>query len=483
MNNKAVISGIRWTLITSILRRIITLILFYFIAKWLSKEDLGVFREYSIIMAFMALVSFLSLDYHYIIEQRRDKTSLTALWQITFIASIIGFILLNIGSSLIGYIYKSDILGKLFSYTSIFFVVEMFRRAVRSVATKRLQFKEMAVAETINVIFYSLVSILALYFVRTIWVFLIVFYLGNMVELIYLWKCNQAEISKTIKNSFSITRRKVLSLTWKANRAFLTQATAVSIFNQISTNAPILLLGLIIKPELIGLYYFSSQIIGIPAGMFTNAINQVFFPVFAGKKDGDIGNMSTRYIRLVGYIGMPSLLVFSFIMTFVVGWLFQDKWDEAIPLIMPLFVLFGTGLYCAPLGGVPFIKRKPNWELNWNIGSLIIKMIAMYIGLQTSFVMAIWLYAIASAISNIYFYFMAMVLVQQKLSDTFGNMGSSFIPTLLLSTVIIVTTNLHIWLAITSVLLSYCVLLFAMNLLSKGVLLSDIRMLTRRAKD
>ena len=455
-----------------------TLILFYFIAKWLTKADLGVFREYSIIMGFVTLVGLLSLDFHYIIEQKKTASGLFALWQLTVITSVVGFILLSLGAGLLGLVYKSEILAKLFRYTSVFFIVEVLRRTVRSIATKRLQFKEMAVAETLNVVFYSIVSLAALYFYRSIWVFLIVFYLGNTVELLYLWLRNNDIICKVLRNLFSKGKSRLLLMTLCVYRTFLTQATLVSVINQVASNAPILILGLMVNPMLIGLYFFASQLIGVPVGMFTTAINQVFFPVFAGKKDGDIGNMSSRYVRLVGSLGLPLLLVFSFVTIYATDWLFGGKWNEAIPLIMPMFILFGSGLYCTPLGGIPFIKRKPSWELFWNIGGLVLKVGAMFIGLRQSFELAIWLFAIAGAVTHLAFYVIAMLLVRQNLFDTMLKVLGSLIPTLILSGLIFFVMHLQPWIAIVSVVLGCGALWTGLNMISKGMLISDLRMLT-----
>ncbi len=483
MNKNVVISGIRWTFITSVLRRVLTLILFFFIAKWLTKEDLGLFREYSIILAFVSAISLLSLDFHYIVEQQRKITGLIALWQITLIAAILGFIILSLGAGLIGNIYHSNTLVKLFRYTAVFVIVETLRSGVRAIATKQLRFKALAIAETLNVVFYSVVSMAVLYFYRSLWVFLIVFYLGNLIELVYLWHMNRKVIAGISRKMFDQSKSRLLCLTLTAHRSFLAQATLVSVFNQVSSNAPILILGMMVNPVLIGLYFFASQLIGVPVGMFTNAIHQVFFPVFAGKQDSDISNMSSRFIRLVGYVGMPLLLAFSFVIMYAVGWLFNGKWDDAIPLIMPVFLIFGTSLYCTPLGGIPFVKRKPGWELVWNMCSLGIKVAAMLVGLRVSFEMAVWLFAIASVVTNIAFYLMSMVLVQQKPAKTMLQVLYSLIPSGCLAILIIFAERLQSWMAVTIVVLGSGVLLLIVNYVSKGLLAPDIKMLLHFERD
>jgi len=475
MDKKQVLSGIRWTLITSILRRILTFVLFYFIARWLSKEDLGVFRTYSLILGFVAVTGILSLDYHYVIEERQKNVSLIALWQISIIAGVLCFFIITFGAGFLGSLYKSVMLGRTFQYASIFLIIEFLRRTVRSVATKRMQFKELAMAETYNVLFYSVVSIIALYFVRSVWVFLIVFYLGNLLETIYLWLVNRSLIQGKLHKH--LTRKLLLCRVIKKHRSFISFATLVAIINQISGNAPILILGLLVKPDYLGIFYFASQLVGVPVGMFTAAINQVFFPVFAGTKDGDIGNMASRYLRLVGNLGLPLLLLFSVILMYLIGWLFGSKWDEAVSYVPLMFVLFGSSLYINPIGGIPFVKRKPSWELTWNIFAFVIRIGAMMLGLQTSFFMAILAFAAASAVTNIAFYLMSMHLIKIDLFASTKQVLISLIPTMMYAVFILLIRSLQPLAVLSLSLLGCGILLCAINLVSNGLLKADIKQL------
>jgi O-antigen/teichoic acid export membrane protein len=475
MNKSHVLSGIRWTLVTSVFRRMLTLVLFYFVARWLTKEDLGIFRTYCLILGLVSTFGTLSLDFHYIIEQKKSHTGLLALWQMAAVSSGLGIILLTALSGVIGILYKSPVLGNLFLYTSVFLLSEILRKTVRAMAARRQQFRELALAETYNVALYSVLSVLALYFIRSVWVYVVIFYLGNLLEAIYLWSKNSDAVKRTL--AILIKQRKVLSLSLYRFRAFLTQATLVSVVNLFSGNAPILLLGLMIEPVYLGVYFFASQLIGVPVGMFNTAVNQVFFPVFAGKKDGDITAMAARYLRLVGNLGLPLLLLFTYVMMLAVSWLLGDKWSDAIPLLPAMFLLFGSSFYSNPIGGIPFIKRKPSWELTWNVASLVIKSGAMLWGLRYSFETAIWAFAIAAAVTAIAFYLMSMHLVKLRFSSALRNVLVSFLPVLVYTPVLIVISRMSGLLSVVMAVAAGGLLLAGLNVISKGKLKADIRMI------
>jgi lipopolysaccharide exporter len=473
MGKSHILSGIRWTLVTSIVRRLLTLILFYFIARWLSKEDLGVFREYSLILGLVSIISTISLDYNYIIEQRNFKTGIVALWQAAFIGSVIGIILLSLCSGLIGMLYGSTVLAKLFSYTSLFIVTENIRRSARAVAARNKQFRELAMAETWNVVFYSILSFAALYFFRSVWVYVVIFYLGNVLEAVYLWRLNSVTIQRAV--SLLIKRKEVFCATLKRFRGFISQATLFSVVNQFSGNAPILIMGMIVEPVYAGLYFFASQLIGVPVGMLNASVNQVVFPVIAEKRDGEIAAMADRYMRLVGNLGLPLLLLFSFVMMYAVSWLLGDKWGDAIPLIPAMFLVYGTSLYSNVIGGVTFIRRKPGWALVWTSMSLIVKTCAMLWGLQTSFYHAVLAYAVTGALMNVCFNLMSMHLIKVDFIPALRKVLISMIPALVYALLLILVSRLTAVLAALCAVLLFGLVLLTLDIIQKGKLRSDVK--------
>jgi len=89
MHTKTVISGIRWTLSTTILRRAISLILFIFLAKWLSQTDFGIYRSFSAILALLTYLTHLGLDYLYLVSRQKERVNLLALLQTGLLVSAV----------------------------------------------------------------------------------------------------------------------------------------------------------------------------------------------------------------------------------------------------------------------------------------------------------------------------------------------------------------------------------------------------------
>lgn len=475
MNRGHILSGIRWTLATSVLRRAITLALFYFVALWLSKEELGAFREYCLILSLFSGLSLLSLDFHLIIERRGGQTALLALWQMALLASGAGIVLLSLAAGLLGLLYRSELLGRMLLYTSVFLALEILRRTVRSAASRQLQFRPLALAETWNVIVYAALSLPVLYFVRSVWVYLIAFFIGNAVELAWLWRINQRQHLKAIRSA--LRRRLVLRSVLHKYRGFVTQATMVTLLNQVAGNAPILVLGMLVEPVWMGLYFFASQLVGVPVSLFTGALNQVFFPVLAGRRDGDIAGLAGRYLRLAGWVGLPLAAVYTWAVAWGVGMLFGGKWDDALPLLPAMLILFGTSLYVNPLGGIPFLKRKPGWELGWNAASLLARSMALLLGLRHSFTAAVTAYAIASAVTNLAFFIICLRLVGMKIMAVLPKALLSLVPAVPYALLPLGLTGMSMGRGMAVCLLGWAALFWLSDVFCGGRLRSDLRLL------
>lgn len=186
MNSSAVLRGIRWNLATGVLRRIISGTLVFFLADWLSQSDFGIFRAYSLILVVGTIIALFGMNNHYLTDKRRRNLDLFAMTQLSTASAILVSIVFSLISAPLGRIYHSPELGMILSWASVFVIVEVLRANVRARAQILYKFRELAIAETINVIFYSVLCLAVIYFVRDVKYYVLFFFLGNLIEVLYL---------------------------------------------------------------------------------------------------------------------------------------------------------------------------------------------------------------------------------------------------------------------------------------------------------
>ncbi len=438
MSSKTVIHAIRWTLSTTLIRRVFGSILFLFVANWLTKEDFGIFRTYGLILLFFSYLGNPGLDYHYLTDKKRPHLNLQTMFQIGGLAALLLSILLWVFGRSIGSLYNSTELGMILHLSAAFIVIEVLRRCLRAIAQKHQLFKELALAETANVLVYSVLALLLIFFFRSVRLYILIFYIGNAIETGYLALSIPKLPQRYFSRMLSTRYLRLSCANIRQNLSFLVNVSLVNLIGIYSGNAPILFLGLLVSPKYMGLYFFASQLIAIPVGMLTSSISQVFFPVFANAERDKTLSGIKRYTSLVLKLGIPALILYSFALQSVIPLLLGAKWNEALPLIFYLVIFYGSSLLHHPISGVPYICRKPQWELRWNIGTLILRVAALYTGIQSGFEMAVLLFCVASALMNIFFYLMSIVLLRGDIIETSKTLAQSIVPIGVLTAVLAV---------------------------------------------
>ena len=385
--------------------------LFLVIAGWLTQGDFGVYRSFSLILLLLSTFATFGLDFHYISSQKKSLLNLLSLMQVGIILWLSLGIVCTLAAGWIGRLYHSPDLGLLMLASLPFLGIEILRWIYRAWAQKQLKFRELAIAETINVILYSVLAVAGLFFVRKVWLYVALFYLGNLAEAVYLIYFIPP-IPRSIRSRiFSLPALQTSLANLKANAVFLANVISINVLQVYAGNAPVLFLGMMVAPQQLGLYFFASQLIGVPVGMLTGSLSQVFFPVFAAQeRTVTIANIR-RYTALVIWFGIPLLTGYVFALQYAIPMLMGDKWNAALPLIFYLLLFYGTSLLHHPISAIPVICRKPHWELIWNILSLIIRIGALALGIRYSYNTAVLLFCIVSAVLHLGFYFMALALL------------------------------------------------------------------------
>lgn len=417
MNSATVMHGIRWNLVTTVIRRGFSLVFLFFLASWLSQSDLGVYRTYSLILTIAAVFAILGLDSNYITGTKLQRLNLFAFAQIGTALGLIVSLLLALSSTWLAKQYHSPELGPILRWTSLFVLVEVLRRLLRSVAQTKLKFRELALGETWNVLFYCVAGLITIYFIRKVWMYVVVYYLGNLVETLYLYYVLPPLPYLKLKRIFSPKWLGYSLGILKRYRNFLANVSIIRLLNNYAGNAPILFLGTMVSAALMGQYFFATQLIGVPVMMFTLAVGQVFYPVFAQSLPQRSLQSINSYTRLILGLGIPVLIGYCLLISQLLPHFFGGKWNDSLPLMIYLIPFFGSGMFNDPISAIPFVCRKPHWELIWNVISLGLRLLALSWGMRFGFPIAVLLFSLVSALMNLAFYIMSLFLLKANLRD------------------------------------------------------------------
>lgn len=469
------IHSIRWTVSTAIIRRGLTFVVFLLMMYVLQKDDLGLFNQYSRVIACLLLFAHLSLDSLYIVETKKQESVIQALFQISVIMGVVSLPLLWFGSPLIASLYHSRALGYVMRLLLPLIGIELLRVAAKAKAQRQLRFKAIAIAETANVLIYGVLSVSMLLTGGDGILFILYYYVGNLIEMLLLLGLDWKENIRMLWKSLCFGYRQTLWTVLKEDRTFLSLATLTRVTNFIGSNLPVLLMGMWVSASWQGSYYAASQFVLIPIALLTMPIGQVLYPTQAQKNSEQLKQSVFFYTRTIQQIVIPcyfSLIAFTVMGLQLFG---GSKWEDSLMLVFPMSAIGIGMLLMMPVGSVPYILRKPGFELTWNIMSLGLKIIALGVGMDYSLVSAITLYSVVSLGTNVLFYLMTQDMLKSRWKEYGWRYLRDWIPMMIIAGICLFSLQLTMELRIAINTISILLYLFVMNGLTKGRILKEIK--------
>ena len=420
------IDSLKWVFTTTVLRRLLSFLLFIYIVRVFSRAELGVYREFALILSLASLVSMFSFNIFIVVERSKSYFK-HGLQFILFSSIIISIVLLSIRSFLAEQYQHHDLyLYILYGFWLV--IPETLKRLVKSMHELDRNFKLLSIAETVNVVFYCILCLILFAIDLKFYYFIIAFYLGNIVELIIISCPIRKELLKTILECLKLKYIMPLKTVFKGNLSFLGLSTTPAVLNTFIADAPILILGLFFLPSYIGNYFIAAQLVTVPISLITYSLMQVLFPAFSLTVREQLPQKVNDYIRHVIFVMWIPMLVFGILLKYfsylIVG--IQDIiLIYSIVVVLTLRSLFA--LIVNPISTIPNVLKKPQYELYWSIGSIACICLAMYLFRNATFMNVIYLFTGLSIVSLIFYIIMIYKLIGMPLINMWRLLGKGIV--------------------------------------------------------
>lgn len=171
--------------------------------------------------------------------------------------------------------------------------------------------------------------------------------------------------------------------------------------NALGSQAPLLLLGLVFAPALLGLYVFANRLVAIPVGLIARTLSQVYIGE-VGKvqaRSGPLQPVLTRYLLaalLTSGVGVGLVLLTA---PWLVPWLFGAQWLAALPVLNALLVLAVIQVPSSAVSQTLNATGHNHWQLIWDVGRLLAVVLAFVVARQRGLDLpqTVWLYVAVSA--------------------------------------------------------------------------------------
>ncbi|MCL2063202.1 MAG: oligosaccharide flippase family protein [Candidatus Cloacimonetes bacterium] len=419
---KSLTHSLKWVFSTTVIRRFISFILFLYIVRYFDRADLGIYRAFSLILSFSALVSVFGFGILNIVE--KSKKYLKYGLQFVLFSSLFVSLILFFLRGILAEKYSSSELYLYILYGFWLVIPLSIKILIKSLYELEMNFKYLSIIETIKVFAYFTITLLLFMIDLKFYYFIIAFYLSEIIELILLYYPLKKTLTIELFDALKLKFVRPLKIVLKKNFHFLSFTTAPNAINIFTLNAPILLMGLFFLPEFIGNYFVAAQLVSVPLSFLIFSLSQILFPTFSLSEKKDLSLKIEEYIRHVVLVLWLPVLLFGVLLKYwgfiIIG---SQDIDLVVSIINVLIIKSLITLILIPLSSIPTVLKKPQYELYWSIGSISTICIMVYLMKEASFLNMFYCYAVVNIINLVIFIVMILKMVDSYLWKFFVSIG------------------------------------------------------------
>lgn len=365
--------GVMWAGISQFSTQAFQFIVTIILARLLIPSDFGIVSMAATFTGFVVCIN--RLGFNAAIVQKKEITEKhlsTAFWSCMFIAVIL-YILTIIISPFIAVFFRKEIVRPVVCVVAIGFITGALGAVQRSLFSKQLDFKSLAIVEIGIAIAYGASSIFLALMDQGVWSLVYGGIFSDVIGTLLLWLlCNWRPKLifdyKSFKELFS----------------FGIYVTGENVVNYISANIDYILVGRFIGAHFLGVYTVAYTLITFPRNKISNIVTRVTFPLFSSIQD-DNKRLQNGYLAAIKYISIitfPATIGLLIIAPEFVMSVYGEKWQEvAIPLrimcIAGMLKSIGT-----TVGSVLYAKNRADIGFKWNLIELSILTLSIIIAIK-----------------------------------------------------------------------------------------------------
>lgn len=319
-----VVKGFQWSFIGQISNQVLGLLFSILLARLLVPEIFGLMAMVNVIMGFSVILLNFGFNAAIIQEDKVTNSLLSTVFWINNGIGMVLFVIFFFSAELIATFYDEPDLVFITKILSLQFVINAIGNVPRTLYSKNLSFRFLAIAEASATLVSGISAIMLAingYGIEALLTQLLAYATVNNLLVLFSSEWRPSFI-------FSITElKKILSF---STYLFINQS-----LNYWVKNLDNLLIGKYLGSFSLGLYNKSYSFLTLPLNNITSAIGKVLFPSLSMIKDDKIKTKRVfeKTISAISLITFPMMIGLFVIADQFVLIILSERWIEAIPLI------------------------------------------------------------------------------------------------------------------------------------------------------
>lgn len=333
IDKKAVASSMAYSIIISLLLKVVGLVISIVLARILSPDDFGLV---AIVMVFIELSqSLITGGFKVALLQKKnvENDDYSTVFIIDIIISVFLVMVLFFTAPLIGKFNDSELITSILKIYSFSLLLVPFNSVLSARLEKSLKFKELMICNIIGTVIAGACGILCAYKGFGAWSIIIYYSLHSLISCI-----GMAIVQKWLPNlKFSKEKAKGLfSYGWK----ILVSGLLTTLYNNIRS----LIIGKKYSETDLGYYDRGQQIPYIIANTLDNSIQNVMLPTLSSVQDDKekLKRILSKTVKIGILLILPAMLGLLVIAEPLVKLLLTDKWLPCVPYLQLICIAWAT---------------------------------------------------------------------------------------------------------------------------------------------
>ena len=371
--NNQVINGVKWTTVGTLAVTISNVLKISILARFLSKDDFGIFAILTFFLGFFNLFSDMGFTTAILHKQNIKKNEYASLYWFNISFCIFLYLMLFLITPIISDFYNEPKLDYLIKVLSLSIIINSIGLQFRTIETKNLSFK------LIN-IFDVIASFVSLLF--AIWLAVNGYGVLSLVYSIVL----QYIISNCL---LFILGLKNYGLTFYFRFKDLKPFLKIGLFqvggqssNFINQNLDVLIIGKIFSQEALGGYSLAKQLVFRPAQVINPILTKVAAPALAKFQD-NLELLKENYLKLINIVSSINIITYFLLIVFapiVVGLFYGSDYTSIVLYVRILCIYMVFRSIGNPIGSLVIATGRTDIEFLWNTFLLILMPFVVYFG-------------------------------------------------------------------------------------------------------
>ena len=365
--------GVKWTSVSTIFLAVSNIIKISVLARFLSKDDFGVFAIVLFFLGFFNLFSDMGLTTAILHKQEIKKNEYASLYWFNIAFCVVLYLLLLLITPIISDFYHEPKLDFLIKVLGLSIIINSIGLQFRTIETKNLSFKYISIFDIIASLFSLLFAI---------WLAINGYGILSLVYSIIL----QYTISNILLLLLGIKKFGILfHFKFKDLKPFLSIGlfqVGGQLANFFNRNLDILIIGKFFSQEILGGYSLAKQLVFRPAQVINPILTKVAAPALA-KFQNNLELLKENYLKLVNIVSSINFVTYFILIVFapiVVHVFYGGEYASIVLLVRILCVYMIFRAIGNPIGSLIIATGRTDIGFMWNIVLLIFMPIVVYVG-------------------------------------------------------------------------------------------------------